>query len=129
MTNITTLSRMPMPAMLAELRTLYADTPASWVNRLLDHIEDLEAQLAAVGAGGVEPLRRRGCLHHIEEPLGMDGLVGRKPWKDGDTAALVNALRDVAVKYHATQQLRERIAELVHPLAKMAVTKAEGGAA
>lgn len=69
--TITTLSRLPMPTMLAELRTLYADTPTSWVNRLIHHIEDLEAQLAAVGAGGVEPLRKRGCLHHIEEPLGM----------------------------------------------------------
>lgn len=62
-----TLSRMPMPAMLEELRNLYAEAPGSWVMRLLRHIEDLEAQLAAVGAGGVEPLRRRGCLHHIEE--------------------------------------------------------------
>lgn len=64
------LASMPMPALLAQLRTLYADTPTSWVNRLLRHIEDLEAQLAAVGAGGVEPLRRRGCLHQIEAPVG-----------------------------------------------------------
>lgn len=68
---VTALARMPMPAMLAELRTLYTDTPSSWVMRLLRHIEDLEAQLATVGAGGVEPLRKRGCLHQIEEPLNM----------------------------------------------------------
>ena len=34
-------------------------------------VMELEAQLEAIGAGGVEPLRRRGCLHHIEEPRGM----------------------------------------------------------
>lgn len=31
----------------------------------------LRAQLEAIGAGGVEPLRKRGGLHHIEETLGM----------------------------------------------------------
>lgn len=30
-------------------------------------VQELEAQLAAVGAGGVEPLRKR-CLHQISEP-------------------------------------------------------------
>ena len=29
---------------------------------------ELEAQLEAVGAGGVEPLRKRECLHQISEP-------------------------------------------------------------
>ena len=31
-------------------------------------VVELEAQLAAVGAGGVEPLRKRECLHQITEP-------------------------------------------------------------
>ena len=31
-------------------------------------VMELEAQLAAVGAGGVEPLRKRECLHQITEP-------------------------------------------------------------
>lgn len=31
-------------------------------------VQELEAQLAAVGAGGVEPLRKRECLHQISEP-------------------------------------------------------------
>lgn len=31
-------------------------------------IADIEAQLEAVGAGGVEPLRKRECLHQISEP-------------------------------------------------------------
>ena len=33
-------------------------------------IVELEAQLEAIGAGGVEPLRRRECLHQISEPAG-----------------------------------------------------------
>jgi hypothetical protein len=37
-------------------------------------------------------------------------------WKDHDTAKLVNDLRDVAIQYHGSQQLRERIAYLVRPL-------------
>ena len=31
-------------------------------------VVELEAQLEAVGAGGVEPLRKRECLHKISEP-------------------------------------------------------------
>lgn len=31
-------------------------------------MRELEAQVAAVGAGGVEPLRKRECLHQIQEP-------------------------------------------------------------
>ena len=31
-------------------------------------VQELEAQLESIGAGGVEPLRRRECLHQIEEP-------------------------------------------------------------
>lgn len=33
-------------------------------------IAELEAQLDAIGAGGVEPLRSRQCLHGISEPSG-----------------------------------------------------------
>lgn len=31
-------------------------------------VQELEAQLEAIGAGGVEPLRKRECLHQITEP-------------------------------------------------------------
>ena len=31
-------------------------------------IAELQDQLAAIGAGGVEPLRKRECLHHVAEP-------------------------------------------------------------
>ena len=33
-----------------------------------EEIERRDAQLEAIGAGGVEPLRRRECLHQISEP-------------------------------------------------------------
>ena len=35
-------------------------------------IAELEAQLAAIGAGGVEPLRKRECLHHVAEQAQID---------------------------------------------------------
>ena len=31
-------------------------------------VQELEAQIEAIGAGGIEPLRRRECLHQICEP-------------------------------------------------------------
>ena len=37
---------------------------------------------------------------------------------DHEIAKLINDLRDVAIKYHDTQQLRERIAGLVVPVLK-----------
>lgn len=38
------------------------------VTELEARIAELEAQLAAIDAGGVEPLRKRECLHQISEP-------------------------------------------------------------
>lgn len=35
--------------------------------------------------------------------------------KDHEIAALVNELRDIAVDFHAAQQLRERIAHVIIP--------------
>ena len=40
-------------------------------------IVELEAQLEAIGAGGVEPLRRRECLHQIAEPAPAPAAVAR----------------------------------------------------
>lgn len=42
------------------------------------------------------------------------------PLKDHEVAAVVNALRDIAVEFGQTQQLRERIANLVVPILKRA---------
>ena len=38
--------------------------------------------------------------------------------KDNEIAELINALRDVAVRYHDAQQLRERISFLILPICK-----------
>lgn len=46
------------------------DEVAEELRRQHARIADLEAQLSAIGAGGVEPLRPRQCLHGISEPSG-----------------------------------------------------------
>jgi hypothetical protein len=38
------------------------------IERLTADVLNLQAQLDAIGAGGVEPLRKSGCLHQIAEP-------------------------------------------------------------
>lgn len=43
---------------------------AAELRRQHARIVDLEQQMAAIGAGGVEPLRSRQCLHKISEPSG-----------------------------------------------------------
>lgn len=42
---------------------------ADMLERQHARIAELEAQLEAIGAGGVEPLRSRRCLHGISEPV------------------------------------------------------------
>ena len=49
-------------------------------------VTELEAQLAAVGAGGVESLRKRECLHQISEPA--------QPVAQAQDAARYQFLRD-----------------------------------
>jgi len=38
--------------------------------------------------------------------------------KDHEIAKIVNELRDIAVQFHASQQLRERIAQVIVPVLK-----------
>ena len=49
-------------------------------------VVELEAQLEAIGAGGVEPLRKRECLHQISEPA--------QPVAQAQDAARYQFLRD-----------------------------------
>jgi Lar family restriction alleviation protein len=52
------------------------------------------------------------------------------PLKDGQVAALVNELRDIALKFHGAGQLRERIAQVIRPLfSKAGVAAPEKAAA
>lgn len=48
-----------------------------------------------------------------------------QPAQDDQIAALVNRLRDVALEFHASQQLRERISQIVVPLLKPAAKSAQ----
>ena len=41
---------------------------AAELRRQHNRIAELESELEAIGAGGIEPLRRRECLHQISEP-------------------------------------------------------------
>lgn len=43
---------------------------------------------------------------------------GGRTIKDHEIAQAVNTLRDIAIEFHGTQQLRERIAEVLRPLFK-----------
>ncbi len=74
MTNPTPHGQVPEALRLAHIfdNPLPPEWPdmvaaAAELRRQHTRIAELEAQLEAVGAGGVQPLRK--CLHHIEEPL------------------------------------------------------------
>lgn len=55
------------------------------------------------------------AFNDITEALGQPDQ--KEPsWKDHQTAKLVNDLRDCALKYRDTEQLREQIANIVGPL-------------
>lgn len=86
---------------------------AAWeeMTRLLAENAEMREQMAAIGAGGVEPLRKPAALAGVSAPAAQAG-----DWKDHHTAQLVSQLRDCATTYGQTQQLRERIATIVAPL-------------
>ncbi len=42
-----------------------------------------------------------------------------KNMKDHEIRELINELRDVAIEYHASQQLRERISLVLRPIIKI----------
>lgn len=56
---------MTMPASVLHL---WAADARDTMRRQHARIAELEAQLEAIGAGGVEPLRPRKCMHQISEP-------------------------------------------------------------
>jgi hypothetical protein len=70
------------------------------VREALDALDILEAELEAVGAGGVEPLRK--CLHQIEEPASIAASAGSEPvapsgWREaiGDLHAAIQRFHDL----------------------------------
>lgn len=83
------------------------------------------------GHGGVEGVEPTGALEEsyqkiawpsLDErgdPIGTDEPQGLK---DHEIARIVNELRDIAIRYHGTQQLRERIAQVVVPALRRTAT-------
>ena len=73
--------------------------------------------------GGIRQLEQE--LRSLKEAIAQpDPVAQAEPLKDGEIAKVVNDLRDVALKFHNTQQLRERISQIVVPL-----LQSKGGAA
>lgn len=68
----------PAAAELLRLRTGY-NAARLEIESLQTRIKELEGQLDAVGAGGVEPLRKRECLHKIAEPDHFRGATQMVP--------------------------------------------------
>lgn len=66
--------------------------------------EALEAWEQAIGAGGVEPLRKRECLHQISEPQAQRPVFGRPGTRDVDVASAQKAW-DTAQAQQAAQAL------------------------
>ena len=110
------------PSVVAELRRLHAenttlqqgyDAARMEIDGLRDRVQDiaamlrenrnrrimeLEAQLDAIGAGGVEPLRPRKCLHQISEPA--DASEDQHP-DDAAVDALAAAMKAKLAKQRA----------------------------
>lgn len=70
---------------------------------------------SAVTADMARKLRE--CFPESTEDSSAGDLAEGHPWKDHMTAQLVNQLVSVAKQFHGAQQLRERIAGLIRPLA------------
>lgn len=102
----------------------YANDPR--MCNINDEIRELARM--ALAAMDSEPVKRvnadqmhRVCLDkYVAMAKEMNKLLGRTPaqpapvvLKDHQIRELVNQLRDIAIEYHGTQQLRERIARVL----------------
>lgn len=76
------------------------------IERLTKDVLNLQAMLDAVGAGGVEPLRKSGCLHQIAEPAPV-----RQPLTDSQIA-------DIYFEALGSQHLREQDRKMVTRFAR-----------
>lgn len=75
-----------------------------------DNVVDSPGGLLIMRTIGTEVYCRPLTVHELRQAI-----KAMKP-KDHEIAKAVNDLRDVAIKYHSTQQLRERIAHVVQEL-------------
>ena len=80
-------------------------------------VTELEAQLAAVGAGGVEPLRKRECLHQIAEPdhfRGATKMVAEADHFAESVISPIDALKAIAVESAVFAEIQKGI-DASHP--------------
>ena len=80
-------------------------------------VTELEAQLAAVGAGGVEPLRKRECLHQITEPdhfRGAKKMVAEADHFAESVISPIDALKAIAVESAVFAEIQKGI-DASHP--------------
>ncbi len=109
----------------AEMSLEYLDSGITHYNKKQELITALKEALAQPEQ---EPVAWKGItgdygfpfLSFHEQP-GMEPLYLHPAlipeWKDHNTAQLVNELTEIAIKYRDMQQLRERIAYVIRPLA------------
>ena len=106
-------------AVAAELRRLQSENEqlrAGYDAARLE-IESLQAQLAAVGAGGVEPLRKRECLHQITEPdhfRGATKMVAEADHFAESVISPIDALKAIAVESAVFAEIQKGI-DASHP--------------
>ena len=99
---------------MSDLRIAIAEAekaePVAWITphdaEWMQHSPNSEGSFVFNIQGGINTI-----------PLYLHPAPTATEWKDHDTALLVNELRDIAVQYQDMQQLRERIAHAIRPLA------------
>jgi hypothetical protein len=71
----------------------------------------------------------RGWMDYEAAKMGADSPQAAQGVKDHEIRELVNTLRDIAVQYHGTQQLRSRIQEVLLPIFQRAqlARQSQGG--
>jgi FtsZ-binding cell division protein ZapB len=89
-----------------------------------DRSQELEAKLDAVGAGGVEPLRKRECLHQIAEPAPVvaqtEALVRYCPGC-GSVGTVEGKYRDCCPDGNEARMIPQALAKKCHDTFKIAV--------
>ena len=107
---------------------LGADRPewSSAYNRY-DAMNDVRERITALHKPAVDKAWRR-FESAMAAPQPSPAPQADSVLKDHQIAALVNELRDIAVQYHGTQQLRERIAHVVVPVLRAAPSVLEDAA-
>jgi hypothetical protein len=108
----------PTASQAAESVPAPAAPRTDWAQRLqqgLSTHDPMPAPAATPGAVRVCPeCDIAGCRHLRAQAPAAGAVAG--PWEDHQTREIVNQLRDCAKEFHATQQLRERLLDVLGPM-------------